>query len=239
MFKKGSGLWRTLAGRLALVAVLFIAGSYLAARQGLFVWPRHLDPLALPDLAETPHWLTAYQLKRADFDPQICLSALRRAGLALALEPPQGVGGACAKSGTVKLAALSAARLRPEETRCAIAARLYLWERHVVQPAAHRAYGEEMAEIVHFGSWSCRTMRGRSSMSEHATANAFDIAGFRLKSGRLISVKRDWHTGPGGRFLHGVRDGACGWFNLVLSPDYNADHADHLHVDMGWWRSCR
>ena len=40
--------------------------------------------------------------------------------------------------------------------------------------------------------FSCRTIAGRRSMSEHATANAFDISGFKTKSGKLISVKRDW-----------------------------------------------
>lgn len=77
-------------------------------------------------------------------------------------------------------------------------------------------------------------------MSEHATANAFDISGFRTASGKLITVKDDWRkTTKEGKFLHVARDGLCNWFNLTLSPDYNADHADHFHVDMGWWRSCR
>ena len=44
---------------------------------------------------------------------------------------------------------------------------------------------------------------------------------------------------PPAEFLREVRDGACGYFNVVLSPDYNADHHDHLHVDMGWYRTCR
>ena len=77
-------------------------------------------------------------------------------------------------------------------------------------------------------------------MSEHATANAFDISGFRTASGKLITVKNDWRkTTKEGKFLHVAHDGLCDWFNLTLSPDYNGDHADHFHVDMGWWRSCR
>ncbi len=44
--------------------------------------------------------------------------------------------------------------------------------------------------------------------------------------------------------LREVRDGACDLFATVLSPDYNAAHRDHLHLDqaergeMGW-RACR
>ena len=55
----------------------------------------------------------------------------------------------------------------------------------------------------------------------------------------------DW-TGndPESRFLHEVRDGACKLFATVLSPDYNAAHADHLHLDeavrgQSGWSFCR
>ena len=41
------------------------------------------------------------------------------------------------------------------------------------------------------------------------------------------------------RILRRVRDGACGWFRAVLSPDYNAAHRDHLHLDYGRWSTCR
>jgi hypothetical protein len=81
--------------------------------------------------------------------------------------------------------------------------------------------------------------------SEHARANAVDIAGFRLEDGTRISVAADWNDKGGkGRFLHQVRDGACRLFATVLSPDYNAAHHDHLHLDEAqrgaWgWRACR
>ena len=81
--------------------------------------------------------------------------------------------------------------------------------------------------------------------SEHARANAVDIAGFRLEDGRRISVAADWNDrGDKGRFLRDVRDGACRLFSTVLSPDYNRAHRDHLHLDEAgrgaWgWRACR
>jgi hypothetical protein len=60
-----------------------------------------------------------------------------------------------------------------------------------------------------------------------------------------VTVVGDW-KGEGERaaFLREVRDGACDLFATVLSPDYNAAHRDHLHLDqarrgaMGW-RACR
>ena len=125
--------------------------------------------------------------------------------------------------------------------------RCVMWERDVVQPAAQRHLGERVARVDHFGSYSCRRLYGRSegAYSEHATANAVDIAGFRLASGRRISVLGDWSgDGDEAAFLRAVRDGACDLFATVLSPDYNAAHADHLHFDQAMrgamgWRGCR
>ena len=34
-------------------------------------------------------------------------------------------------------------------------------------------------------------------------------------------------------------DGGCRFFDGVLSPDYNAAHRDHLHLDRGPWWFCR
>ena len=40
-------------------------------------------------------------------------------------------------------------------------------------------------------------------------------------------------------FTRELRDGACGLFNGVLGPDYNAAHRDHFHLDNGPFRICR
>ena len=132
-------------------------------------------------------------------------------------------------------------------TSCPVAAALALWERDVVQPAARRRFGVEVAAIDHAGSYACRRLygRGEGRFSEHASANAFDVVGFRLADGRRVSVLRDWRgDGPQATFLRDVRDGACRLFTTVLSPDYNAAHADHLHFDQAdqgaiGWRLCR
>ena len=99
-------------------------------------------------------------------------------------------------------------------------------------------------QIEHLGSYSCRRLygRGEGPWSQHATGNAIDIAGFVLADGRRISVLHDWSGSDGeAQFLHRARDGACGAFATVLSPDYNAAHRDHLHLDMGgnWSGLCR
>ena len=229
---------RRLRFLLALILVLIVSG-YGLSRLGYFEWPREYDPLVLPDLDAASNFLTPFKLKRIDSNAENCRAAFARAGKTVAIEAARTDSAQCNKQDTIKLASLSTAKLNVEETRCAIAARLFMWEHNIVQPAASKYFDEPVTEIIHFGSYSCRTIRGSSATSEHATANAFDISGFRLRSGKLVTLKQQWQgSQPPAQFLREVRNGACDYFNVVLSPDYNADHHDHLHVDMGWYRGC-
>ena len=229
--------------RLRFLLLLILVGlvtAYGLSRLGYFEWPREYDPLVLPDLDAASNFLTPFKLKRIDSSAENCRAAFARAGKPVVLEPARADSAQCIKEDTIKLASLSTATLRVEETRCAIAARLFMWEHNIVQPAARKYFSEPVAEILHFGSYSCRNIRGSLATSEHATANAFDISGFRLRGGKHITLKQDWQgSQPEAEFLREVRGGACDYFNVVLSPDYNADHHDHLHVDMGWYRTCR
>lgn len=231
--------FRRLRFLLALILVCLVT-AYGLSRLGYFEWPREYDPLVLPDLDAPSNFLTPFKLKRIDSSAENCRAAFARAGKTVGIEPARFEKAECSKEDTIKLSGLSTATLRVEETRCAIAARLFMWEHNIVQPAARKYFNEPVAEILHFGSYSCRNIRGSSATSEHATANAFDISGFRLRDGKLITLKQQWQgSQPQAKFLREVRDGACDYFNVVLSPDYNADHHDHLHVDMGWYRTCR
>ena len=58
-------------------------------------------------------------------------------------------------------------------------------EWNVIQPAAERHFGERVRSIEHFGSYNCRRLYGRGSgdWSQHATADAIDLAGFVLADG--------------------------------------------------------
>jgi hypothetical protein len=77
-------------------------------------------------------------------------------------------------------------------------------------------------------------------MSLHSTGQALDIAGFTTRSGRHVSVLRGWR---GSRdevaFLEDLGRAACRYFNVVLTPNHDAAHQDHIHVDIGPWRVCR
>jgi hypothetical protein len=125
---------------------------------------------------------------------------------------------------------------------CPLSVGMAMFIRDVVQPAASRDLHSDVVEIDHLGSFACRNIVGGHSgrLSEHAAANAIDVAGFVLRDGQRVTVERDWRGGDDkAKFLHDVRDGSCGIFHVVLSPDFNAAHRTHLHLDMGAYRMCR
>ena len=180
-----------------------------------------------------------------------CQRLLDRAGIRYTALPARNSANQCGYSHAVRFREGRALDIAYSPsglgTNCAVAAGLALWEWHVVQPAAQRHFGSPVERIEHFGSYSCRRLYGRDTgaWSEHATANAVDVAGFVLADGTRIRVVRDWQEeGASGLFLRDVRDGACDLFATVLSPDYNEAHRDHFHFDQArrgafGWRGCR
>jgi len=235
--------------RLATLLVLV-----LAAFGGLLLYgharshPEDVPWTAL-DLARPVGAFTGRKL--AGLEGGRCMALLTRAGVRFSRLPDRQAGPECGYRQAVRFAPGGALAIgyRPADlgAQCRLAAALALWEWHVVQPAAQRHFGRPVVRIDHYGSYSCRRLYGRGSgaWSEHAHANALDIAGFTLAGGRRIAVLADWRGhGEEAAFLREVRDGACRLFSTVLSPDYNAAHHNHLHLDQAargaWgWRACR
>jgi hypothetical protein len=230
--------------RLLLFGLVLVAGLLLWARGS---WHPEDLPWTKLDLSRPVGAFTGRQLTALRGGQ--CRMLLADVGIRFAALPVRAEGPHCGYDDAVRLLPGGAAAidLRPAApaASCRLAASLALWEREVVQPAALARFGHRVAAIDHFGTYNCRRIAGSASMSEHARADAIDVAGFRLDDGRLISVAADWRDrGAKGRFLHQVRDGACRLFALTLSPDYNATHRDHLHLDQErsgiWgWRACR
>ena len=94
--------------------------------------------------------------------------------------------------------------------------------------------------MEHVGTYACRPIAGRSALSQHARARAIDVTAVSLSDGLRGSVERNWKSdGPPGRLIRAARARACGVFAGVLSPDYNAAHRTHLHLDAGPYALCR
>lgn len=213
----------------------------LAGRAWLADHPEH-NPWAPLDLRHPPGWATAGKLRALDGDIAACRAVLARSDIAFTVLPAVGEA-ECARPDRTRLDSYPLSPGRPATT-CSVGIALALWERNVLAPAVEELFKSKIARIEHLGAYSCRRLYGRDSgpWSEHATGNAVDIAGFVLEDGSRISVRDDWATdGLKAGFLRRVRDGACRSFSTVLSPDYNAAHADHFHLDMrgGWGGACR
>lgn len=94
--------------------------------------------------------------------------------------------------------------------------------------------------LRHFGSYSCRTIAGSNSLSQHAYADALDIAGFEFDDGTTWTLIDHWEhdtTQPASAAGAWLYDAAERWhddrlWNIILTPNYNAAHDNHFHVDL-------
>lgn len=119
--------------------------------------------------------------------------------------------------------------------QCQMIPALDQWVDQVVIPSAHAIYGVGVAQMKVLSSYACRPMNNVSGarLSEHGHANAVDIGAFTLTDGRVITVASGWNGSAADRqFLRNVHDGGCETFSTVLGPNYNAQHHDHIHVDL-------
>jgi hypothetical protein len=236
------------------IAAIVIAALLLTLALLVYAMLRN-RPQDLPwtklDLSQPVGMFTGRKLTALTEDFPACRAALDKAGIRYTALPARNDGEGCGYSDAVRFTKGGPRRIgfAPADlgVSCPVAAGLAVWEWEVVQPAAQRIFGQRVAEIEHFGSYNCRRMYNRegASWSEHATADAVDIAAFRLADGTRITLIGDWAgEGPKAQFLRAVRDGGCDLFATVLSPDYNEAHRDHFHFDqaqrgaMGW-RACR
>lgn len=225
-----------LAADLALVAAaLLTAAAAWAPPQDLPWTPLSLDqPVGLA---------TRWKFARAAGRFDACQRLLREGGVAFEAEPERRMG-ECEPLETLRLGGGGLTPLEPAAPlmSCQLALGYAFWTRHSLQPAAEALLGEPVARIEHVGTFACRNIYNEvdGRRSEHAFANALDVTGFRLASGRLVSVGGDFaRVTPAGAFLHEARTNACRWFNVVLSPDYNRQHASHFHLDQGRNHVCR
>lgn len=225
-----------------ILVILILLGAYAAGRAWLAEHPEH-NPWAPLDLNDPPGWATRHKLAALRQDPAECRSVLERSGVIFESLPAAGEG-ECRREDRLMLENAALVSPRPQTT-CPVAAGFELWLRQGVQPAAAALLGQRVIRIEHFGSYSCRRMYGRETgrWSEHATGNAIDIAAFVLADGRRVSVREHWQgEGEEAAFLRTAREQACEVFGTVLSPDYNAAHVDHLHLDQaarGFGGFCR
>ena len=196
----------------------------------------------------------------------ICGALLQSSGMQYAMLGPIKHG-QCGTPAPITLAAVDDLKVTlapPVTTNCPLAAALDTWVKTVLQPAALEIFGSRVVRLADTSSYVCRNRNGEAAgpISEHAFANAFDVANFVLADKRVISV-RDWgktsrdlaadalakalpgtaqadpaktsappSTDPKIVFLKRIHRDACAIFGTVLGPEANEAHREHLHFDM-------
>jgi hypothetical protein len=105
--------------------------------------------------------------------------------------------GACGTPAPIKLQTIGrpVVTLQPViVTNCAVADALGQWVERVLQPAARDIFQSEVVRLVGTASFACRNRNGAAAgpISEHAFANAVDVAGAMLADGRQITVLQGW-----------------------------------------------
>ena len=249
---------------LFLLAIL-LAGWALGA--GRIAIPDEWNPWAPLQIDAPQNLLTGFKLSRASADPQACKAALADALMDWSPLLDRVTAPGCGFDNALSITRTSVAVNAPFSLSCRAALSLAMWERHVLQQAARNELGTNVRKVEHLGSYACRNLYGRKAgaRSQHASADALDIAAFVMDDGRRVSVVKDWRSDADGKaprqkvrgidgdarsaspdavapeahFLRAIRDGACRYFDAVLGPDYNSAHADHFHFDRGDARACR
>jgi len=179
-------------------------------------------------------------------ETQQCFTDLSRADVRYSPMPDRDYGGGCVVRGAVQLLDVGVPITNLKGITCPLARNLVGWLRNAVAPAAHQMLGSRLVRVETFGTYSCRGQIGRGAagartISEHSFANAVDVSGFVLADGRRVTIEAGWHSPDPDvqEFLETIHKSACKRFKTVLSPNYNAAHYNHLHLDMGKGPFCR
>jgi hypothetical protein len=215
-----------------------------------------MSPLPAIDLSSGSGWFIDWRLAALAHSSDLCVALFTGPHARATPVPDHPIGSDdCGYVNAFSVQEVGGASVSLTPLSCQATAALALWVEYVVQPEAERLLGSRVVSLGDMGTYSCRDIRGGAARdrlnkilrqfdpslvrSQHATANAVDVASFRLANGETVSVQGDWHDkGPRGEFLRRVHNGACNYFRVTLGPEYNKLHENHFHLDRGPGRIC-
>jgi hypothetical protein len=121
---------------------------------------------------------------------------------------------------------------------CPLALAFAEFER-IIQDEALAHLGKRVKKISHVGTYNCREMALYDFISEHSYANGMDISSFELEGGRTLTISKDYFDeDAGGEFLRALAKRIYdeNVFSVVMTPNADSLHKNHLHVDMAHYR---
>lgn len=227
--------------RWVLLAVM-AAIAVLTLREGWL--PARYTPLPAVDLTNPNNWFVDWRLAELKYARGLCRSVMIPPTVTAKPVSDNPLQKGCGWVNAVRMTSAGGAQISLSRVTCEAGAALTLWIAHDVQPLAQEIFGSKVRSIQDMGVYSCRNIIGRKfwrkTRSQHATANAVDIASFTLADGKRIIVKRHWKDkGNKGKFLRAVHKRACRYFRVALGPDFNAAHSNHFHYDRGPLSRCK
>lgn len=228
-----------------LTIIVIILAGWLAMPWIKQHLPAEYNPFTPLSVTDPASFITRYKLRQLDSDPQACLAVMERAREAglVAWSRPGKMAGNCPLDNPLRLQSFGAVSLSSSFlASCPMAVSSVMFVHRVSSGNGVPGMASPLARIDHLGSFACRNIyhRAQGRLSEHATADAWDIAGFQLKNGEKISVLRHWQQPEEkAAWLHQAFQQSCDYFGNSLGPDYNAAHANHFHLGMRGFGLCR
>lgn len=203
--------------------------------------------MPLPALDVEKSWfMVGSRISGLKYDRAACKATLKSPIVEKTFVNDRPIKDGCGWVNAVTLKKFAGSTIPPIKLSCPMGAGLALWMAQIVQPAAKKIFGTTVSHVSHLGGFACRNIRGSlfskylNLRSEHATANAIDISGFRLANGQTVSILKDWtRGGKKAEFLKEIHYGACSYFRVVLGPEANHLHANHFHFDRGLMFRCK
>jgi hypothetical protein len=219
---------------------IFILGAIATA--GYRWLPSYYNPFTPLNLDDPPGRITQYKLRH--LTPEACASLLAQANQKnlIRTQAVADSGGECPLNNVVRVRDFGPVSLNGSFlASCPLALSSALFVSQQARPLTKRFTGSELTRIEHLGSFACRNIyhRPNARRSEHATAEALDIAAFRLANGERVTVLNGWKSAKTQPWLKALLAASCGYYGNGLGPEYNAAHASHFHLGMRGFGLCR
>ncbi|WMU43573.1 extensin family protein [Enterobacter bugandensis] len=220
--------------------IIFILGAIATA--GYRWLPSYYNPFTPLNLDDPPGRITQYKLRH--LTPEACASLLAQANQKnlIRTQAVADSGGECPLNNVVRVRDFGPVSLNGSFlASCPLALSSALFVSQQARPLTKRFTGSELTRIEHLGSFACRNIYHRpdARRSEHATAEALDIAAFRLANGERVTVLNGWKSAKTQPWLKALLAASCGYYGNGLGPEYNAAHASHFHLGMRGFGLCR
>ncbi|RFC62652.1 hypothetical protein DYI37_15600 [Fulvimarina endophytica] len=164
----------------------------------------------------------------------LCRAALLQLGVEFTEPSPIRAGKSCGVPHPVRVTKIAkGVAMSPAATlNCDAAFRISRWVDQEVKPASRSNLGTHVTTLKNSSSYRCSRVAGSGGISQHATGNALDVAGFVMANGQYIDVeKKGTFSGGEKGFQDEIRRSACRWFGTVLGPGYDFLHRNHFHLD--------